>query len=80
MSLMHEGIIPASIVVAIAVAGYLADQQLTKPSYALEVDATREMIDISNMQYRIRVANVGTEQMTASRWPQAQKTRRNNHH
>ncbi len=61
---MHKGIIAACIAAAIGVAGYVAYQQLTRPSYALEVDATKDTTDISGIQYRIRVTNVGTEQLT----------------
>jgi hypothetical protein len=41
----------------------VAYQQLTKPPYALEVDAIKDTTDIG-IQYRIRVTNVGTEQLT----------------
>lgn len=61
---MHRGIIAACIGAVVAVAGYVAYQQVTKPPYALEVDATKDTTDISGIQYRIRVTNVGTEQLT----------------
>lgn len=49
---------------AIAFAGYVAFTNLTRPDYALEVDATRDTTDISGTLYRIRVVNVGTERLT----------------
>lgn len=49
---------------AIAFAGYVAFTNLTRPDYALEVDATRDTTDISGTLYRIRVANIGTERLT----------------
>lgn len=36
----------------------------TRPPYALEVDATRDTTDISGILYRIRLINVGTEELT----------------
>jgi hypothetical protein len=38
--------------------------ELTRPPYALEVDATRDTTDISGIMYRIRLTNVGTEELT----------------
>jgi hypothetical protein len=52
------------VAAAIAVAGYVALGNFTRPEYALEVDATRDTTDISGTLYRIRVANVGTERLT----------------
>jgi len=49
---------------AVAFAGYVAFTNLTRPDYALEVDATRDTTDISGTLYRIRVANIGTERLT----------------
>lgn len=60
MRLVLIGIVAA----AIAVAGYVALGNFTRPEYALEVDATRDTTDISGTLYRIRVANVGTERLT----------------
>jgi len=60
---MLRGIIAACVAAAIGVAGYLVYQQLTRPPYALEVDATKDTTDIG-IQYRIRVTNAGTEQLT----------------
>jgi hypothetical protein len=61
---MSRWILVAGIAAAIAIAGYFAYQQATRPPYALEVDATRDTTDISGIQYRIRVTNVGTQQLT----------------
>jgi hypothetical protein len=52
------------IAAAIAVTGYVAFGNFTRPEYALEVDATRDTTDISGTQYRVRIANVGTERLT----------------
>jgi hypothetical protein len=61
---MSRWILVAGIAAAIAIVGYFAYQQATRPPYALEVDATRDTTDISGIQYRIRVTNVGTQQLT----------------
>ena len=61
---MHKGIIAAGVAAAVAIVGYVAYQQLTKPPYALEVDATKDTTNISGVQYKIRVTNAGTEQLT----------------
>jgi hypothetical protein len=61
---MQKGVIVALMAGAIAYAGYIVYQQVTKPPYALEVDATRDTTDISGIQYRIRVTNSGTQQLT----------------
>ncbi|AIC14329.1 hypothetical protein [Nitrososphaera viennensis] len=50
--------------IGIAFAGYFAYTWLSRPQYALEVDATRDTTDISGTLYRIRVANVGLERLT----------------
>lgn len=38
--------------------------QVTRPPHALEVDATRDTTDISGVMYRIRLTNIGTEELT----------------
>jgi len=53
----------AGIAAIIAVAGYFVYQQLTRPPYALEVDAIRDTTDVG-IQYRIRTTNTGTQQLT----------------
>jgi hypothetical protein len=50
--------------ICVAIAGYLAYTWLTRPRYALEVDATRDTTDISGTLYRVRVANVGYARLT----------------
>lgn len=62
---MRRGLLYASIAIPAAiVVGYIAYQQINRPQHALEVDATRDTTDISGIMYRIRVTNVGTEQLT----------------
>ena len=38
--------------------------QLSRQPHALEVDATRDTTDISGILYRVRLTNVGTEELT----------------
>lgn len=59
---MHSAFV-VGIAAVIAFAGYLAYQQITRPPYALEVDAIRDTTDVG-IQYRIRTTNVGTQQLT----------------
>lgn len=49
---------------AAAIAAVLIYPYLNRPTYALEVDATRDTTDISGILYRIRLTNVGTEELT----------------
>ena len=42
---------------------YIAYQQINKPPFALEADATKDTTDVG-IQYRIRMTNVGTQQLT----------------
>ena len=58
-------------IILLGIAGILASvgiyfivTQINRPPYALEVDATRDTTDISGVFYRIRITNVGTEQLT----------------
>ena len=60
---MHRAVLAAGVAAAVAVAGYIAYQQLNRPAYALEVDATKDTTDVG-IQYRIRMTNVGTQQLT----------------
>jgi hypothetical protein len=61
---LRKSVIVAFIGVAALTAGIFIYLQLTRPPYALEVDATRDTTDISGILYRIRLTNVGTEQLT----------------
>lgn len=60
---MHRAVLAAGIAAAVAVAGYIAYQQINRPAYALEIDATKDTTDVG-IQYRIRMINVGTQQLT----------------
>jgi len=60
---MHRVVLVASIAIAVAVAGYIAYQQINRPAFALEVDATKDTTDVGIM-YRIRATNMGTHQLT----------------
>ena len=60
---MHRAVLAAGVAAAVAVAGYIAYQQMNRPAYALEVDATKDTTDVG-IQYRIRMTNVGTQQLT----------------
>jgi hypothetical protein len=58
-------------IILLGIAGVLASvgiyfiySQINRPLYGLEVDATRDTTDISGVFYRIRVTNMGTEQLT----------------
>ena len=42
---------------------YVAYQQANRSPYALEIDPTRDVTDVG-VQYRIRMTNVGTQQLT----------------
>src|ERR671921_2852604 len=43
---------------------YFYNTQINKPMYALEVDPTKDTTDISGIMYRIRLTNVGLNQLT----------------
>ncbi|MGI0049020.1 MAG: hypothetical protein ACREAW_05725, partial [Nitrososphaera sp.] len=60
---MRRAVLAAGIAVAVAAAGYVAYQEISRPAYALEVDATKDTTDVG-IQYRIRMTNVGTQQLT----------------
>ncbi|OLC25953.1 MAG: hypothetical protein AUH71_00075 [Thaumarchaeota archaeon 13_1_40CM_4_48_7] len=60
---MHRAVLVGGVATAVAVAGYIAYQQINRPAFALEVDATKDTTDIGIM-YRIRTTNVGTHQLT----------------
>jgi hypothetical protein len=56
-------IIAAVACVCIGIISYSVYQQATKSTYALEIDATRDATDVG-IQYRVRMTNVGTHQLT----------------
>jgi hypothetical protein len=61
---MRRSLVTAGIAaVCIGIIGYLVYQQATKSTYALEIDATRDATDVG-IQYRVRMTNVGTHQLT----------------
>ena len=61
---MRKLVTIAIIGVAAAFSVAFIYQQLTKAPHALEVDATRDTTDISGVFYRIRLTNIGTEELT----------------
>jgi hypothetical protein len=60
---MHRGVLAVAIAGGVAIAVYLAYQQANRSPYTLEIDATRDVTDVG-VQYRIRMTNVGTQQLT----------------
>jgi hypothetical protein len=46
------------------IAMYFYVTQINRPPFALEVDPTRDTTDISGIMYRIRLTNVGLNQLT----------------
>ena len=60
---MRQAIVLAGIAAVVALAAYVAYQQINRPPFALEVDATKDTTDVG-IQYRIRMTNVGTQQLT----------------
>jgi len=43
---------------------YFYATQINKPTFGLEVDPTKDTTDMAGIQYRIRLTNVGTKQLT----------------
>jgi len=60
---MRRVLVLAGICSAVALAAYVAYHEINKPPFALEVDATKDTTDVG-IQYRIRMTNVGTQQLT----------------
>jgi hypothetical protein len=60
---MRRAVLAAAIVTGAAIASYLAYQQANRSPYALEIDAIKDITDVG-IQYRIRMTNVGTQQLT----------------
>jgi hypothetical protein len=60
---MRRGVLAVAIGVGVVIAVYFAYQQANRSPYALEIDALRDVTDVG-IQYRIRMTNVGTQQLT----------------
>jgi hypothetical protein len=60
---MRRGVLALAIAAGVAIAVYIAYQQANRSPYALEIDAIRDVTDVG-VQYRIRMTNVGTQQLT----------------
>ena len=43
---------------------YFYNTQINRPTFALEVDPTRDTTDISGVMYRIRLTNIGLNELT----------------
>jgi len=55
------------IIAAILIGGtvlYLFNSYMNRPMFALELDPTKDTTDISGTQYRIRLTNVGQNEVT----------------
>jgi hypothetical protein len=55
------------IIAAILIGGtvlYLLNSYINRPMYALELDPTKDTTDISGTQYRIRLTNIGQNEVT----------------
>jgi len=46
------------------ISSYVYTTQINRPTFALEVDPTKDTTDISGIMYRIRVTNVGLDQLS----------------
>ena len=60
---MRWGVLAVAIAACVAIAVDVAYQQANRSPYALEIDPTRDVTDVG-VQYRIRMTNVGTEELT----------------
>src|SRR5215218_5154240 len=60
---MRRGVLAVAIAAGVAIVVYIAYQQANRSPYALEIDATKDTTDVG-IQYRIRMTNVGTQQLT----------------
>lgn len=52
------------IAAGISIALYFYYTQVNRPTFALEVDPTRDTTDISGIMYRVRLTNVGLNELT----------------
>lgn len=46
------------------ISSYVYTTQINRPTFALEVDPTKDTTDISGIMYRITVTNVGLDQLS----------------
>jgi hypothetical protein len=55
------------MIIGVFVAGvvfYLINSYINRPMFALELDPTKDTTDISGIQYRIRITNIGQNELT----------------
>lgn len=52
------------IAAGISIVGYFCYAQFNRPTFGLEVDPTRDTTDISGIMYRVRLTNVGLNELT----------------
>ena len=52
------------IAAGISIAFYFYNTQINRPTFALEVDPTKDTTDISGIMYRVRLTNVGLNELT----------------
>lgn len=55
------------MIIGVFVAGvvfYLYNSYINRPMFALELDPTKDTTDISGIQYRIRITNIGQNELT----------------
>ena len=60
---MRRWVLAVALAAGVVIAVYVAYQQANRSPYALEIDPTRDVTDVG-VQYRIRMTNVGTQQLT----------------
>jgi hypothetical protein len=53
-----------ALAAGILIALFFLYTQINRPTFALEVDPTRDTTDISGIMYRIRLTNVGLNELT----------------
>jgi hypothetical protein len=55
------------MIIGVFVAGivfYIYNSYINRPMFALELDPTKDTTDISGIQYRIRITNIGQNELT----------------
>jgi len=60
---MRSRVLAVALAASVAIVVYVLFQQANRSPYALEIDATRDVTDVG-VQYRIRMSNVGTQELT----------------